>query len=182
LTGYPYASPRARRTRLGARLPSSLSPWPESAYAFEATWSPLAERAHLVAVDLPGFGHSKRRDPLMSSRAMGEFVLRAADAFGLERPHVVGSGVGSSTVLFAAAVGPGRLRSLVVGSRGAAVPLQVSGPLKEWIEAPDVEPYRRWEDAADEYAPLVTGWWDRGHETAGRRSDRWSHPWFGGGV
>src|SRR6202008_208153 len=33
-----------------------LSPWPESVFAYEASWSQLAERAHLVAIDLPGFG------------------------------------------------------------------------------------------------------------------------------
>ena len=120
-----------------------LSPWPESLYAFEATWSRLAEHAHLVAVDLPGFGHSERRDALMSPRAMGEFVVRLADAFGLEQPHVVGPDVGTGASLFAAALYPGRLRSLVVGSGGAAYPLQLGGVLMEWIEAPDLEPYRR---------------------------------------
>ena len=67
-----------------------LSPWPESLLAFEPTWWRLAERAHLVAIDLPGFGHSQRCDPLLSPRAMGEFLIAAADAFGLEYPHVVG--------------------------------------------------------------------------------------------
>jgi pimeloyl-ACP methyl ester carboxylesterase len=249
-----------------------LSPWPESLYAFEATWSRLAEHAHLVAVDLPGFGHSERRDALMAPRAMGEFVVRLADAFGLEQPHVVGPDVGTGASLFAAALHPGRLRSLVVGSGGAAYPLQLGGVLMEWIEAPDLEPYRRvggrqiirqtmatlerytpsdaaredylssyegdrfadsmayvrayptdvpalgrllpeirtpaliiagrrdevvppvnaeylherlpasklavvdsghftWEDAADEYAALVTGWWDGGAAAAGRQMD-----------
>jgi pimeloyl-ACP methyl ester carboxylesterase len=54
-----------------------LSPWPESIYAYESIWSRLAERMHLVAVDLPGFGQSERRDALMSPRAMGEFVVPA---------------------------------------------------------------------------------------------------------
>src|ERR1700754_242923 len=67
-----------------------LSPWPESLLAFEQIWALLAERAHLVAIDLPGFGHSERRDELLSPQAMGEFVLRVADAFGLESPHAVG--------------------------------------------------------------------------------------------
>ena len=58
-----------------------LSPWPESLLAFEQMWSRLAEHAHLVAVDLPGFGHSKRRDELLSSRAMAEFIIHIADAF-----------------------------------------------------------------------------------------------------
>jgi hypothetical protein len=34
-----------------------LSPWPESLHAFEPTLDRLAEHAHLVAIDLPRFGH-----------------------------------------------------------------------------------------------------------------------------
>ncbi len=120
-----------------------LSPWPESLYAFEATWTRLAAHARLVAVDLPGFGKSQRRDALMSPSAMGDFVARLADAFGLEKPHVVGPDVGTGASLFAAARHPDRFRSLVVGSGGAAFPLQLGGVLLEWIEAPDLAPYRR---------------------------------------
>src|SRR5678815_2191827 len=107
------------------------NPWPESLFAFEPTWSRLAEHAHLVAVDLPGFGHSEGCESLFSPRAMGEFVVRIADAFGLERPHVVGPDVGTGAALFAAALHPGRLASLVVGAGGAALPLQLGSPLKE---------------------------------------------------
>jgi pimeloyl-ACP methyl ester carboxylesterase len=46
-----------------------LSPWPESLHAFDQVWGRLAEHAHLVAVDLPGFGHSERRDSLLAPRA-----------------------------------------------------------------------------------------------------------------
>jgi pimeloyl-ACP methyl ester carboxylesterase len=119
-----------------------LSPWPESLYAFEPTWLRLAERTHLIAVDLPGFGHSQRDDALLSPRTMGEFVARLADAFGLEHPHVVGPDIGTCASLFAAAMSPGRLRSLVVGSGCAAIPLQLGGALKEWIAAPDLDGYR----------------------------------------
>jgi pimeloyl-ACP methyl ester carboxylesterase len=119
-----------------------LSPWPESLYAFEPTWLRLAEHAHLVAVDLPGFGHSQRSDPLLSPRAMGEFVARLADAFGLENPHVVGPDIGTGASLFAAALHPVRFRSLVVGSGGAAFPLQLGSVLKDWVEAPDLAEYR----------------------------------------
>ena len=119
-----------------------LSPWPESLFAFEPTWARLAEHAHLVAVDLPGFGHSQRRDALLAPRAMGEFVIRVADAFGLENPHVVGPDIGTAATLFAAALSPGRLRSLVVGSGGAAFPLQLGSRLKDWVETPDLERYR----------------------------------------
>ena len=120
-----------------------LSPWPESLLAFEPAWARLAEHTHLVAVDLPGFGHSQRREALLCPRAMGEFIIRAADAFELEKPHVVGPDVGTGASLFAAALFPGRLRSLVVGSGGAAFPLQLGSVLKDWVEAPDLEGYRR---------------------------------------
>ena len=38
-----------------------LSPLPEGPFAFESIWPRLAEQAHLVAIDSPGFGHSGRR-------------------------------------------------------------------------------------------------------------------------
>jgi len=99
------------------------------------------KHTHLVAIDLPGFGHSQRSDALLSPRAMGDFVVRVADAFGLENPHVVGPDIGTGASLFAAALHPGRLRSLVVGSGGSAYPL-LGGVLKDWVEAPDLESYR----------------------------------------
>jgi pimeloyl-ACP methyl ester carboxylesterase len=92
-----------------------ISPWPESLLAFEPVWWRLAERTDLTAVDLPGFGHSQHSDSLLSPRAMGEFIIAAADAFGLEHAHVVAPGIGTAATLFAAARHPGRLRSLVVG-------------------------------------------------------------------
>jgi pimeloyl-ACP methyl ester carboxylesterase len=119
-----------------------LSPWPESLLAFEPTWARLAEHTHLVAIDLPGFGHSQRRDALLSPRAMGEFIVRAADAFGLQNPHIVGPDIGTGASLFAAALYPGRLRSLVVGSGGAAFPLQLAGMLKDWVESHNLKRYR----------------------------------------
>jgi pimeloyl-ACP methyl ester carboxylesterase len=73
---------------------------------------------------------------------MGDFIIRAADAFGLKQPHVVGPDIGTSAVLFAAASHPARLRSIVIGTGGAAVPLQLGGELRKWVEAPDLEPYR----------------------------------------
>ena len=99
------SSPRFRTIdRLGIRYAESeqreahallLSPWPESLFAFDQMWDRLAQDTHLVAVDLPGFGHSERRDSLLAPRAMGEFVIRVADEFGLENPHTVGPDIGT---------------------------------------------------------------------------------------
>jgi pimeloyl-ACP methyl ester carboxylesterase len=127
----------------GSRHALLLSPWPESLFAFEQVWSQLTEVAHVVAVDLPGFGGSERRDELMNPKAMGEFIVRIADVFGLDTPHVVAPDIGTSAALFAASAHPGRFASLVVGTGGAAVPLVLGDPLKEWVEATDLEPYRQ---------------------------------------
>jgi pimeloyl-ACP methyl ester carboxylesterase len=132
------SAPGGRQEREHALL---LSPWPESLLAFEPVWTPLAEHAQLVAIDLPGFGRSQHRDTLLSPQAMSEFIIAAADAFELEHPHLVAPGTGTPAALFAAARHPGRLRSLVVGSGAAAVPL-LGGPLRDWIEAPDLETFR----------------------------------------
>src|SRR5262249_51889899 len=50
--------------------------------------------------------------------------------------------IGTAALLFAAAAHPGRFRSLVIGSGGAAYPLQLGDGLKDWVEAPDTEAYR----------------------------------------
>jgi pimeloyl-ACP methyl ester carboxylesterase len=83
-----------------------LSPWPESVYAFQQSWARLAEHAHLLAIDPPGFGHSEYREALMNPKAMGDFIVGIADAFGLENPHLVGPDIGTSSSLFAADLQP----------------------------------------------------------------------------
>jgi pimeloyl-ACP methyl ester carboxylesterase len=118
------------------------SPWPESVYAFAPIWSSLVQRSRLFAVDLPGFGGSERRDDLLSPRAMGEFLVRLIDECGLGNPHIVGPDIGTSAALFAAASRPGLLSSVVVGSGGAAVPIQLGGALAEWTLAPDLDRFR----------------------------------------
>jgi pimeloyl-ACP methyl ester carboxylesterase len=118
------------------------SPWPESVYAFAPIWATLAEHARLFAVDLPGFGGSERRDELLSPRAMGGFLARLIDEVDLGRPHIVAPDVGTSAALFAAAAHPERISSVVVGTGGAAVPLDLGEPLASWVLDPDLEKYR----------------------------------------
>jgi pimeloyl-ACP methyl ester carboxylesterase len=116
------------------------SPWPESLYAFAPAWATLAEHARLFAVDLPGFGASERREDLLSPRAMGMFLGQLIAEADLGRPHIVGPDVGTSAALFAVASFPERIASLVVGSGGAAVPLQLGGLLATWVLDPDPNP------------------------------------------
>jgi pimeloyl-ACP methyl ester carboxylesterase len=135
------------------------SPWPESLYAFLPIWQPLSEHSHLLAIDLPGFGQSERRNDLLSPRAMGEFLIQLVDEWGLDTPHVVAPDVGTAAALFAAAFYPGKLRSLIVGNGGVAYPIQATGVLKDIIDAPDLEPFR----AIDPRVTLGVSL-DEGHE------------------
>ena len=118
------------------------NPWPESLYAFLPIWQTLSQHSYLLAIDFPGFGQSERRNDLLSPRAMGEFLIRIIDEWGLNTPHVVAPDVGTAAVLFAARQHPGKLRSLVVGNGGIAYPLQVGGVLKDFIDAPNLDAFR----------------------------------------
>jgi pimeloyl-ACP methyl ester carboxylesterase len=118
------------------------SPWPESVYAFAPIWASLAQHARLFAVDLPGFGASERREDLLSPRAMGEFLVRLSKEAELGTPHVVAPDVGTSAALFLAAAHPEHVSSVVVGTGGAAVPLQLGEPLVSWVLDPELDKYR----------------------------------------
>ena len=134
----------------GSQEPTVLltSPWPESVYAFAPMWPLLAEHARLFAIDLPGFGASERRDELLSPRAMGEFLAELIAEVELGRPHLVAPDVGTSAALFAAAAHPERIASVIVGTGGAAVPIQLGEPLRSWVLDPDLDKYRKMDPRA----------------------------------
>ena len=115
------------------------SPWPESLFAFRRVWPALARTGRLVAVDLPGFGHSQGRPNVFTPSSMGDFLGRFITELGLGTPHLVAPDVGASAALFLAARHPDATRSLVVGGGGAAYPLDVTGTLADIIAAPGIE-------------------------------------------
>jgi pimeloyl-ACP methyl ester carboxylesterase len=115
------------------------SPWPESLFAFRRVWPILAQAGRLVAVDLPGFGHSQGRPDVLTPSAMAEFLAQFIDGLGLGTPHLVAPDVGASAGLFLAARHPDAIRSLVVGGGGASYPLEVTGALADIIAAPGIE-------------------------------------------
>jgi pimeloyl-ACP methyl ester carboxylesterase len=135
------------------------SPWPESLYAFAPMWATLSAQARLFAIDLPGFGRSERRDDLLSPRAMGDFLVRVVAEADLGRPHVVAPDVGTSAALFAAAAHPDRFAGVIVGTGGAAVPLELGEPLASWVLDPDLDKYRRMDPRAivDVAADTIAG-------------------------
>ncbi|HEX7595451.1 MAG TPA: alpha/beta hydrolase [Gemmatimonadaceae bacterium] len=117
-----------------------FSPWPESIFAFAPVWDGLTRQFEVLAIDLPGFGRSEAREDLFAPRKMGEFIVKAIDAFGFKSVHAVGLDVGSPSVLFATLARPELFRSLVVGAGATMYPLIVDGALKSMIEANPLPP------------------------------------------
>jgi pimeloyl-ACP methyl ester carboxylesterase len=128
---------RIRLRRGGATEGTPLfltAPYPESVRAFDRIWGDLAPLGPLIAVDLPGFGLSDERDPLMSPQAMGDFLPVLLDALGLDRVHAIVPDVGTLAALFAAAGHPDRFESIVGGSGGVALPL-LGEPLRQIVDS-----------------------------------------------
>jgi pimeloyl-ACP methyl ester carboxylesterase len=118
-----------------------LSPLPESILAFLPTWDMFSALGPVIAVDLPAFGLSESRADLRSQEALGEFVVRILEVFGLKQPHVVAPDVGTPACLFASANHPGTFKSMVIGS-GATDHTDIGGILDEIVNAPSLEQYK----------------------------------------
>jgi pimeloyl-ACP methyl ester carboxylesterase len=74
---------------------------------------------------------------------MGEFLARLVAEADLGRPHIIAPDVGTSAALFAAAAHPELFAGVVVGTGGAAVPIELGEPLRSWVLDPDLDKYRR---------------------------------------
>ena len=116
-----------------------LAPWPETLWAFRRIWEQVSGVGRVVAIELPGFGHSDGRPELIAPDAAGAFLARLIGEWDLGAPHVVGPDVGTAAALFLAARSPERVTSLTVGGGAVAVPLEAGGALKDVIEAPSLD-------------------------------------------
>jgi len=74
---------------------------------------------------------------------MGGFLAGLIAEAGLGRPHLVAPDVGTSAALFAAAEHPERIAGVVVGTGGAALPIQLGEPLVSWVLDPDFSTSRK---------------------------------------
>jgi pimeloyl-ACP methyl ester carboxylesterase len=119
-----------------------LSPWPETLWAFRRIWGRVAGAGRVVAIDLPGFGHSDGRPELIAPDTSGAFLAGLIDEWGLGAPHVVGPDVGTAAALFLAAKAPERVTSLTVGGGAVRFPIEAGGALKNVIEAPSLDVVR----------------------------------------
>src|SRR5207302_2114198 len=96
----------------------------------------------VVAIDMPGFGHSDGRPELIAPDASGAFLTDLIDEWGLGAPHVVGPDVGTAAALFLAARSLERVTSLTIGGGAVRFPIEAGGALKEIIEAPSLDVVR----------------------------------------
>jgi pimeloyl-ACP methyl ester carboxylesterase len=119
-----------------------LAPWPESLWAFRRIWNRVAAVGRVVAIDLPGFGHSDGRPDLIAPDSSGAFLAGMIDEWGLGAPHVVGPDVGTAAALFLAAKAPERVTSLTIGGGAVRFPIEAGGALKDIIEAPTLDMVR----------------------------------------
>src|SRR5262245_19640616 len=60
-----------------------LARWPETVWAFLRIWHRVAAVGRVIAVELPGFGHSDGRPDLIAPDASGGFLARLIDEWGL---------------------------------------------------------------------------------------------------
>jgi pimeloyl-ACP methyl ester carboxylesterase len=119
-----------------------LAPWPETLWAFRRIWARVSAVGRVVAIDLPGFGHSDGRPELIAPDAAGAFLAGLIDEWRLGAPHVVGPDVGTAAALFLAAKAPERVTSLTVGGGAVRFPIEAGGALKDIIEAPSLDVVR----------------------------------------
>lgn len=119
-----------------------LAPWPESLWAFRRIWDRVASIGRVVAIDLPGFGHSDGRPELIAPDSSGAFLAGMIEEWGLGAPHVVGPDVGTAAALFLAAKAPQCVTSLTIGGGAVRFPVEAGGALKDIIEAPSLDDVR----------------------------------------
>src|SRR6201987_4420001 len=100
-------------------------------------------RGRVVAIDMPGFGHSDGRPELIAPDGSAAFLARLIDEWSLGALHVVGPDVGTAAALFLAAKEPGRVTSLTVGGGAVRFPIDAGGALKDVIEAPSLDDVRQ---------------------------------------
>jgi pimeloyl-ACP methyl ester carboxylesterase len=115
-----------------------LSPLPESILAFCPLWPTLSTKFNLLAIDLPGMGHSEGRNDLYSTRKMAGFVYEVIESFQFHNPHIVGPDIGTPIALFCAKDFPYKIKSLIVSGGACVYPFQVGTILHDLLNASDL--------------------------------------------
>src|SRR3989440_1115534 len=119
-----------------------LAPWPESLWAFRRIWDRVSAVGRVVAIDMPGFGHSDGRPELIAPEASGAFLARLIDEWGLGAPHIVGPDVGTAAALFLAARASEGVTSLTIGGGAVSFPIEAGRAPNDITQAPSLDAVR----------------------------------------
>ena len=103
---------------------------------------PLSRAARVVAIDLPGFGHSDGRPELIAPDAMGTFLARLIEEWGLGHAARGRSGRGHRRRAVPRRHSPDRVTSLTIRAGAVRFPIVPGGALEDVIEAPSLDAVR----------------------------------------
>jgi 2-hydroxymuconate-semialdehyde hydrolase len=118
----------------------------------------VAAGYRVIAVDLPGFGLSDRREGDYSPEALAELLLEILDARGVGQVDVIAHSWGSSIALRLALDHPDRVRRLVLTSA--------------WVYEEQLNPFIRWARARGVGEALYTLFYRE------RAADRYEMSWY----
>ncbi|OWQ56866.1 alpha/beta hydrolase [Stenotrophomonas maltophilia] len=165
MTLQPFSQPVAGSTVAGLRSPVSgglrvlaLHGWLDNAASFVPLAAQLPE-LELVAIDLPGHGHSAHLPPGTQYNTPGAIchVLDVADALGWDRFVLLGHSMGAGIASLTAAAAPERVERLIAiealgGLRGPEN--ETAQRLREHVRAARALPSRKLRVFPDLAAPI----------------------------
>jgi pimeloyl-ACP methyl ester carboxylesterase len=99
-----------------------LCPLPQSILCYDPIWDRLGEQCRLVALDLPGFGHSEGGVEVMSFAAQSAFLDKFVRELDLADMHIVAPDVGMAVALHYAIHRAHRTTSLIIGDGPGILP------------------------------------------------------------
>lgn len=88
----------------------------------------LAERHHLIAFEVPGFGESPVNERSGSMRDLATTMGEAVDRLGIQRFDLMGNSFGGGLALWMAVLRPELIRTLVLVAPAAILPERPDGP------------------------------------------------------
>ena len=138
-------------------------PWPESLLAFQRVWPRLSRTAHLLAVDLPGFGHSERRTELLGDR-----FARATRYVRSYPEQLQRLGQILSTIFTPVQIIAGRWDPLVPLANADYLHARLPNSRLDILDTG----HFAWEEAPKQYAAVVTAWVKGGYLT-GSAGHQW---------
>ena len=116
-----------------------LAGFPQTWWAWRKVMPDLAGRFHVIAIDLPGQGHSERPEGSYDTHTVAAHVHAAVDALGVPTYWLAGHDIGAWVAFSLALNYESRLRGLALLDAGipgitlpAAIPLDLNLAWKTW--------------------------------------------------